>query len=336
MRKATNIYHTAGWKRFELNRRRMLANYDLAKFENEDRPLETEHGVIAEASLRKWLAEFLPDRYGVTSGYIIPPVLESEDYTRYHYDVIIYDKLDSPVVWEGCNDDASSQGQRRAIPAGRVRAVLEVKANLTYSTATEVKDKLNEINLLRKYFPRGFFVGAVFFELKTGNAGKTGILKNIIPDGSGSIIDLGCILRCNVNADMSGVIQKFTGRMQGVEDSTKLYRDIDQSTLRRDSSHTFIQDANFPSSPGIFDLESADKFTPTTQHFYKRFICSVGKKFGDDTHGVSIEWSRNGFTIFILSILSRFSTGSDFRNQSTGGSPFGLTFDNIEKCATSI
>lgn len=330
MRKEPSVYHTAGWKRFELNRRRMLANYDLAKFENEDRPLETEHGVIAEASLRKWLSEFLPDRYGVTSGYIIPPILESEDYTRYHYDVIIYDKLDSPVVWEGSNDDASSQGLRRAIPASRVRAVLEVKANLTYSTATEVKDKLSEINPLRKYFPRGFFAGAVFFELKTGNAGKTGILKNIVPDGSGTIVDLGCILRCNVNADMSGVIQKFKGRVQGAKDSTKLYRDIDQHTLKKDSNNIFIEDPNFPSSPGIFDLENTDSFTPTKQHFYKRSICSVGKKFGDNTQGVNIEWSRNGFTFFILSILSRFSTGSDFRNQSTGGYPFGLTFDNIE------
>jgi hypothetical protein len=57
-----------------------------------------------EALFRDWLEQFLPAKYGVTSGYIIQqkdavkPRSALKGKLR-HYDVIIYNKLDSSVLW---------------------------------------------------------------------------------------------------------------------------------------------------------------------------------------------------------------------------------------------
>ena len=43
-----------------------------------------------------------------------------------HFDVIIYDELDAPVLWIEDTPDASPQGRSLAIPVEHVRGVLEV------------------------------------------------------------------------------------------------------------------------------------------------------------------------------------------------------------------
>jgi hypothetical protein len=65
-------YGFTGWKEFASNRRVILNEFDRAKGLNESRPVQTEHGIAGEAGLRNWLCSFLPRRYGVTSGFIIP------------------------------------------------------------------------------------------------------------------------------------------------------------------------------------------------------------------------------------------------------------------------
>ena len=118
-----------GWKEFHRNRKDILDEFDRAKEYNSSRPVKTEHGLAGEAALRTWLSAYLPGRFGVTSGYVIPDVVVAS-YELYHFDVIIYDAMASPVLWIDGNRDSSDQGKKRAIPAKHVRSVFEVKASL--------------------------------------------------------------------------------------------------------------------------------------------------------------------------------------------------------------
>ncbi|WP_354066846.1 DUF6602 domain-containing protein [Chryseobacterium limigenitum] len=70
----------------------MLAAYDIAKDQESNRQVKTRHGLVSESQFRKWLSEFLPKRYGVTSGFIISPGISNSE-QMVHYDVIIYDQL---------------------------------------------------------------------------------------------------------------------------------------------------------------------------------------------------------------------------------------------------
>jgi len=90
-----------GWKQFITARDEMLAAYDKARVLSDKRAVQTGHGVVAEAEFRKWLINFLPKRYGVTSGYIISQGVPNAQH-MVHYDVIIYDQLTvrTLLYWE--------------------------------------------------------------------------------------------------------------------------------------------------------------------------------------------------------------------------------------------
>ena len=49
----------------------MLDAYDQARVNAKGHEIEVSHGPVAEALFRKWLSDFLPKRYGVTSGFIV-------------------------------------------------------------------------------------------------------------------------------------------------------------------------------------------------------------------------------------------------------------------------
>lgn len=72
MIKDDNIYGFYGWKEFLTTREELLNEFDRARNKNISRPVRTSHGNAGEAIFRKWLEEFLPKRYAVTSGFIIP------------------------------------------------------------------------------------------------------------------------------------------------------------------------------------------------------------------------------------------------------------------------
>src|SRR5215216_2838463 len=125
-----------GARQFLGERRRLLDEYDRARTHSRGHEVETYHGNVAEASVRDWLDRFLPRRYGVTPGHIIsqrwgPPAKLP------HFDVIIYDQLESPVLWVEDNPDATGKAQSRAVPVEYVRGVIEVKAALTSSSAKQ-------------------------------------------------------------------------------------------------------------------------------------------------------------------------------------------------------
>ncbi|WP_316816623.1 DUF6602 domain-containing protein [Pedobacter nyackensis] len=167
---------TQGWKQFLTARTKMLMAYDIAKEQESNRQVKTRHGLVAEAEFRRWLSEFLPKRYGVTSGFIISPGISSSEY-MVHYDVIIYDQLESPVLWVEDNPDSSEQGKSFAIPVEYVRAVIEVKSSFNGKSVKQAVEQLSKLKPLlarvdppnsrgKLYLPANFFCATVFFELR--------------------------------------------------------------------------------------------------------------------------------------------------------------------------
>ncbi len=165
-----------GWKQFLTSRKEMLDAYDRAREKAKAHKVETFHGKVAEAELRKWLSNFLPKRYGVTSGYIVSPGLKST-HKAPHFDVIVYDQLESPVLWVEDSPDDSPQGRSLAIPVEYVRCVLEVKSNFSTSTVRDAIEHLAELlpvmgglddpqEKYKLHLSANFCCGLVFFNLK--------------------------------------------------------------------------------------------------------------------------------------------------------------------------
>jgi len=165
-----------GWKQFLTARDEMLAAYDRARIHSEKRIVQTGHGNIAEAEFRKWLSNFLPKRYAVSSGYIISQGLPHSD-SLIHYDVIIYDQVESPVLWVDDSSDLSGQGRSLAIPVEYVCGVIEVKSAFNKKAAKNAVEQLAKLKPLmtnidndhlpvKMYLPKNFFCATIFFELR--------------------------------------------------------------------------------------------------------------------------------------------------------------------------
>jgi hypothetical protein len=169
--------YSAAWEQFLVGRRLMLAEYEQAKVHAHNLPVQTHHGLVAEAAFRGWLESFLPKRFGVTSGYIRGQQLRTPwDYA--HFDVIIFDQLNSPILWIDTSRDKSEAGRSRIIPAEYVHAVLEVKSTFSLSTVRDAADKLRQLDpLMRKldlpgeryptYLCQNVVLAQVFFELRS-------------------------------------------------------------------------------------------------------------------------------------------------------------------------
>jgi hypothetical protein len=178
-----------GWKQFLTARQEMLDAFDRARTKADLHKVTTAHGGAAEAEFRKWLSEFLPKKYGVTSGYVVSQGRQSTDRTP-HFDVIIYDCLESPVLWIDGTVDDSNQGRSRAIPAEYVLAVIEVKSRITTTSVRQAMEHLGELSPLmgeiddpteryKLHLPRHFFCAVVFFELMKKDSFSGSVLKKI-------------------------------------------------------------------------------------------------------------------------------------------------------------
>lgn len=179
-----------GWKQFLTSRKEMLDTFDSAKTKAKGHEVETYHGRVAEAEFRKWLSSFLPKRYGVTAGYIISQGIKSNQKAP-HFDVVIYDALNSPVLWVEEDPDTSTAGRSMAIPAEHVLGVLEVKASLNSTSVEIAVQHLGDLAPLLKgvddpteryklYLPQQFFCGLVFFELRKEHEYSETALTNIL------------------------------------------------------------------------------------------------------------------------------------------------------------
>lgn len=165
----------------------MVEDYKREKEHAMQMPVMTHHGVAAEAIFRKWLSQFLPQRYGVTSGYIRGQRIEEEHSNR-HFDVIIYDQLESPVLWTEGMPGTREQGLKRMIPAEYVTGVIEVKARLTCRSASDAVAKLGELGPLTAsvdgdeeryptYLPRNCVLACVFFEVMEADRASTAAVQ---------------------------------------------------------------------------------------------------------------------------------------------------------------
>jgi hypothetical protein len=95
-----------------------------------------------------------------------------------HYDVIIYDKLESPVLW--IEDQAGGDGSR-AIPVEYVKSVLEVKSTFSPGTVKDAAQHLGDLSPLmaglddpneryKLHLPSSFCCGMVFFNMKRSSS----------------------------------------------------------------------------------------------------------------------------------------------------------------------
>lgn len=156
-----------GWCQFLTARKNMLDSYDKARIQSRKHKVEAFHGKVAEAEFRKWLEHFLPKKYAVTSGYIISPGVSDNEKIP-HFDVIIYEYLESPILWIEESPDMSSQGRSLAIPAEYVKGVIEVKSAFKKNTVKDAIEHLGELKKLMSgidsinerykiYLPKDFF-----------------------------------------------------------------------------------------------------------------------------------------------------------------------------------
>ena len=162
---------------FLAQRDNLLARYDNAKRQASDDPVKTEHGVVGEAIVREFLQEFLPKKFGVTKGYIITHNLQYEGPIE-EWDIIIYDKLESPVLFVRDAPESTKPGQRLAIPVEHVRGVVEVKATFRPDMAKRMCEKLlklksfvgvEESAAYPKFLKNPFVCTGIFFETDVAN-----------------------------------------------------------------------------------------------------------------------------------------------------------------------
>jgi hypothetical protein len=316
----TPRYGMVGWQEFASNRSQILAQYDLAKAQEASRPVRTEHGVTGEAAIRQWLGNFLPEKYRVTSGYIIPDVVQTADYKLYQHDIIIFDAQNAPVLWTEGNPDRSDQGKKRAIPARYVHAVLEVKASFGAESAKDALNKLRQLNLIASHFPPQFSCAAVFIDLPISIAQQSALLRYLLPVPAIHAFWGGVILRCEINVDMSGVITvyKNDGSPGSVQNKPELplVKDIDQLNIfiNQDGKCVMAEGAGGVAlvSDGVSNWMVSKLYCPC---YCENGLC------------VRLSWSANGFSQFALHLLS-YLEGKDPQDSRY---QFGQIFDHLEQ-----
>jgi hypothetical protein len=279
-----------GHHEFAAERRDLMRAFQSAREKAAHRPLPSvEPGEVAEGVFRSWLEGFLPSRYGVTSGYIISAGLPATTPMK-HFDVIIYDKLETPVLWQENNPDRSDQGRRRPIPVENVLAVLEVKSTLTRRSAESAFNKLRELTPLLTEsdsvtgspyptsLPEKFTCGTVFFtvNVETSAAALEPLVAPALRGWLGGII---------------------LGRAENeMMDSAGL----------------------------IFTIDSSEPFTETTEGFASPAPMTEGRTGPTGRHESAIAlFSTSSFAMFAFSLLSRISGRS---RSGFLASPHGLGF----------
>jgi len=183
-------FPSQGWRQILTARKEILDAYDRAREYAKAHEVETFHGRVAEGAFRKWLQGFLPKRYGVAAGYVVSAGLKSNTKAP-HFDVIIYDQLEAPVLWVEENPDASPQGRSLAIPVEYVCAVLEVKSSFSAKNVKEAIEHLGDLSPVMKglddpqeryrlHLPAKFVCGFVCAELRQDQMYSEAALSAVI------------------------------------------------------------------------------------------------------------------------------------------------------------
>lgn len=275
-----------GFEEFLGNKLRLIKLFELAKIQTKHRAIKTSYGESAEAEIREWFSDFLPKKYGVTSGFIISP--KNITNTNPHYDLIIYDKINSPVLWEEKNPDKSKFGNSKAIPVEFVHGIFEIKSRLSTTTSKQAIQHLSLINnfLLPEgvdrpmkdspYLPENFCCGCIFYELNEDDAYSPAILNNLLP------IDKSFFFANYINSIIlkgEGINERLTGRVYNFiyeEDYT-----TENTTIGRNKS-------------SLLDIS-------------KDFLKSKNFKIGKDEVFGGLGWNENAFAKYMWDILALVS-----------------------------
>lgn len=234
---------------------------------------------------------FLPKRYAVTSDFIIPNELVS-DYDLLHYDVIIYDHLEAPVLWMDGDEDTSLQGTHRAI-AKHVYGLFEVKASLTKAMAKQSLSKVSQLNAIRTHLPSRFSCGSVFFDFAPADAQKRDIIRELVD--CESIVGYwgGMVLRCASNGRITGLFTFCSA--ENLNEAAPLFFEVDQFEIEvvYDNGLKGVQPG-----PGLAIMAMAWN---NAWHFSKRHVAFTLK----GERAVQLVWSYDMFTAFASELLRR-------------------------------
>jgi len=313
-----NCYGQHGWKEFHRNRKDILAEFDRILEQTANRPIQVAHGQGVEAYLRKWLAEFLPKKYGVTSGYIIPNLYDDSG-KIYHYDIIIYSQLDAPILWTEGNEDNSEQGKYRAIQAKHVVALYEVKSRLTKPNVSDALYKLNQIKNFSEQLHPLYSCGVIFIELKESDNNRKTIIKELIKGKDIFGFLGGMVLRYEGDDTCTALINIFDIEREE-EDENKHYNPLAKPI--DDLNIYLTEDGNLQ----IAEQGCRAKLVATSENIF-----SVSKQYGvifnEGNKSVHLSWSRSNFSSFCINLLSALE-GLPYNDKKRP--TFGQIFDNIE------
>ena len=314
-----NCYGQHGWKEFLRNRKDILAEFDKILEQTTNRPIHVAHGQAVEAYIRRWLAEFLPKKYAVTSGYIIPDLYD-DSRKIYHYDIIIYNCLEAPVLWTEGNQDNSEQGKYRAIPAKYVVAVYEVKSRLTKGNVADALSKLNQTKDFSNQLSKNYTCGAIFIDLKEIDKNNESTLKELHKGASVFGFSGGMVLRYEGDDTPTGVISFFN-----TEPNSEL------ENIHRKPLAKSIDDLNiYITEEG--DLECVELGGGVILVCTAENTWSVSKSYGvtykEGTLSVQLSWSRSNFSKFCINLLSALE-GLPYNDKNRPS--FGKVFDRVER-----
>ncbi len=152
-----------------------------------------------------------------------------------HFEVIIYDQIESPVLWIEGNNDLSTEGASKAIPAEYVLCVIEVKSSFSKGTVVDALSKLKQLEpllssededmaLYKRYLPKVFCSLILFFELRANEAKNFEGLELIVAEGELRGFMGGIILRGETHTS------KASGRIHRVHVSRTVpnYNGVDK------------------------------------------------------------------------------------------------------------
>lgn len=309
MKNSNEKYGKVGWREFFENRKKILNAFDQAKSLNSNRPLQTSHGVVVEEAIRKWLSEFLPGKYGVTSGYVIPDIV-SMQYKLYHYDIIIYNQLDSPILWT----ESDSSGKAQAIPAKFVYHIIEVKSTFDGKNIRDGLKKIKSLDEFQEFLPNHFKSSLIFVDIKNGVLNKQNILRKFYGNLPVSYNET-LILRSELNEDMSATLhlQKLKDEEEKI---TPLAKNIDDIKMNK-------TDFGFTLQGGTSLELSKDEKDPNKIHVIKGYSSSVHEK----DLMINLMWSYNEFSAFTFRLLNTLHPNNPI---NYGSAEFGKIYNVIK------
>lgn len=236
------------------------------------------------------------------------------DYKLYHYDVIIYNKLESPILWTEPNHTHDNLGKVHAIPSEFVNHVIEVKSTFNAKNIKDGLKKLCELDDFKSYLPAHFKTSLIFIEMLNGVINKPTILKNFMSNLPYSFNE-SLILRTQVNDDMVGITH-FQKLQDEEEKITPLVKDIDKLLLYKTDNGLKIEGG------GTSLQLHKDNRKKGHYHIIKGYSSTI-HHIG---YMVSLRWSFNEFSDFSLRFLNILHPSNSI---NYGSSEYGRIYNVV-------